>query len=530
MTPHFTFMALCFKQDPSFGFSAVSFIAYVGFKAINVLYVPHFVYRLFRKPKRCVPICDDVLRMPAGVLAGKIRNREISCENVIQTYVARVREVNPFINAVIEDRFQEALEEARKVDELLTSGNVPADRPLLGLPLSVKGSLSVEGLRNTAGVVGRNDVAECDAPAVRRARVAGAIPLLTSNVPELCMDWETSNKLVGSTKNPYDVTRTAGGSSGGEASLLASGASLLSLGSDMAGSLRLPAHFCGVYGHKPSPGVVSNKGHYPDCRDRPRWDRAFVVGPMARYASDLRLLLRSVAVPEALDRLALDENVNLRRIKVRYLRGIDSYHCDEPRADVAAAVDSIVRHFANICESAVTELDAPVMKYIPEVAALCLLDIDDVENIFKGRGEGCFAELFRYCTLRSDHTLMAILYGFARRAHGLVPARVLEEARRYLGQMENSIAEALGPSGVLVMPVYPRAAYRHADSLRKTLVSGYLSIFNALGFPVTSCPVGRTRDGLPVGVQIVALPDGDRLTLAVAEEIERAFGGWKPPQ
>nr|CAH7720555.1 unnamed protein product [Callosobruchus chinensis] len=163
------------------------------------------------------------------------------------------------------------------------------------------------------------------------------------------------------------------------------------------------------------------------------------------------------------------------------------------------------------------------------MASLVLLDIDDVDNLFVGRGDGSYAELFRYFTFRSKSVFMSIAYGVVRKLSKYIPNSTVEDCRKKLSEMKAELIKTLGPNGVLLIPTFPTEAHPHGDILRKVLDSGYCIIFNAFGLPVTNCPVKFTKNKLPVGIQVVAAPHNDRLTLAVAAEIEKVFGGWKPP-
>lgn len=234
-----------------------------GLFLLRCLLGPFFKLRGLKKRRRCPPIEDRILLLSATEIAQKIRKREISSEEVIVAYVKRCRQVNPSINAIVEDRFDAAIQEAREIDSFLQSttkdeAKIASERPLLGLPVTVKESIAVQGMSYSVGVKDTPSRATEDADVVARIREAGGIPLLVSNTPELCMWWHTFNKVTGTTRNPYDTRRTAGGSSGGEAALVSAGASLLSLVSDIGGSARLPALFCGVFGHKPTPSKFSS--------------------------------------------------------------------------------------------------------------------------------------------------------------------------------------------------------------------------------------------------------------------------------
>ncbi|XP_050293954.1 fatty-acid amide hydrolase 2-B-like isoform X2 [Anthonomus grandis grandis] len=509
---------------------------YILIKAINVAYVPVFIYRVFQKPKKCSPVTNPLLKISATELVKKIRKKEISCEEVVQAYITRIKEVNPLLNAVIEDRFADALEDARKVDllvcsnEFLSNGEkIIQEYPLLGVPLTVKGSLAVKGMKFTSGTVTRKECkAEFDADAVALARKAGAIPLVVTNVPELCMSWETTNKLHGTTQNPHDSTRTCGGSSGGEGSLLGAGASLIGIGSDIAGSLRLPAHFCGVWGHKPTPGAVSFDGHYPSCLQRDKWEAVFTVGPMARYASDLKTLLNVITIPENKQKLDLEKKLDIKKIKVFYSEHQDFYW-QKPNRSCSGAVRKVVDHFRNICDTDPKEVDLRLKENFPDLGALDILGINDIDDIFDGNSNGAWAEFFRYITFSSKYTFMPIACGLLRKIASSISEENKSKIKELLEEYKNSYQEMLKDHGVIIVPSFPLEAPKHGDVLRTALFNGYLSLFNWLGFPVTNCPVGITKDGLPVGVQVVSLPYGDKYTLAIAEEIERAFGGWVEP-
>ncbi|CAH0725396.1 unnamed protein product, partial [Brenthis ino] len=275
-------------------------------RILNFLLAPIYWLRL-RNSQKVPPIKDKLLLQSVTDIIKSIKDGNISSEEVVSRFIARIQEVNPYINAVVDERYRAALDDARQVDRLIsearTKGEIEqlfAEKPLLGIPFTVKESCSLAGLSNAVGCLehaGRR--ARGDGAAVRRARAAGALPLLVSNTPELCLGWETANLLRGRTRNPHRLAATPGGSSGGEAALLACGATPFSVASDIAGSIRIPAAFCGVYGHKPTPGIISIEGHIPTLSDE-NYARLLTVGPMARHAADLAPLLRALAAPAAL--------------------------------------------------------------------------------------------------------------------------------------------------------------------------------------------------------------------------------------
>ncbi|XP_037502056.2 fatty-acid amide hydrolase 2-A-like, partial [Rhipicephalus sanguineus] len=215
----------------------------------------------WKKPLPLPPVTDRLLLRSATSLAADIRNGKVKSVDLVSAYIRRIREVQPIINAVVEERFEEALKDAEEVDRLVASGTMSAsqmtkEKPLLGLPFTSKNSIAIRGMRHDAGSLywhGRR--AEEDAPSVASLRRAGAIPLALTNVPELCMWGESHNLVDGCTRNPHDTRRSPGGSSGGEGSLLAAAGSLIGLGTDAAGSVRIPSAYCGIFGHKPTAGA-----------------------------------------------------------------------------------------------------------------------------------------------------------------------------------------------------------------------------------------------------------------------------------
>ncbi|KAK9884510.1 hypothetical protein WA026_007349 [Henosepilachna vigintioctopunctata] len=500
-------------------------------KIIWFFFIPVYIVRLFYKHKSCPPIKNDLLFLTASTLAYKIRKKELKSETVVKCYIERISEVNPHLNAVVEDRFREALEEARQVENIVNSKldeqEIEEQYPLLGVPITIKGSLAVEGLNHSTGMLLRNKIALKDADAVKRVKEAGAIVLLVSNTPELCLNWETTNKLIGTTRNPYDLRRTVGGSSGGEASLLSSGASIIGIGSDIAGSLRIPMHYCGVWGHKPSPRLISVEGHYPSCPEE-EWPDVFQVGPVSRYASDLAMLFEIMVEPEMKSKLK--KPIDLTKLKVYYLTEIRNILVSRVSTDTKEAVSKAVLHLESISKTSVCqEIDPKLLKFASEHSYLRLLMIDNVENLFSGKGEGAHLEFLRLLFWMSKSVFTTVGYGLLRWWSRVIPERCVKRTFKDIAVIKSKLLEFLDDQSVLVLPVFTREASPHGDVYKMLFNYGYCSIFNSLGFPSTCCPITRTSDGMPIGIQVVGAPNCDRLCLTVAKELERAFGGWVPP-
>lgn len=310
-----------------------------------------------------------------------IKTLQLTSEELIRTYIERCKEVNPYINAIVDERFTDALEEARAIDRKIGAGTLTikqmeVDTPLLGLPITVKESIGVRGLSHQSGrLLKQKHIAEADAACVVQIRKHGGIVLLVSNTPELCMCWETYNKVTGQTNNPYDLKRTPGGSSGGESALIASAASLIGLSSDIAGSSRLPAMFTGIYGHKPTPFAVSPEGHIPKT-DASNWGNFFTIAPMARYASDLQLLLKCISDPSG-PKLSLHQDAEIEKIKFFYMENDGPSGATQPISeDIALALSDVAAHFG------ATKIKIDNLKWALEISMSAMLQIEDVETIY----------------------------------------------------------------------------------------------------------------------------------------------------
>lgn len=491
-------------------------------------------------PARAVPPPRSaLLLLPARELARRLRLRQVKCVEVVETYIERIREVNPLINAVVKDRFEDALQEARQVDRLLAEGRIDDSLekyPFLGVPFTVKEAFSLHGMPNTSGLVKRRCViANTDAIVVGRMKQAGAIPLGVTNCSELCMWFESSNNVYGRTSNPYNLQHIAGGSSGGEGSVLAAACSVIGVGSDIGGSIRMPAFFNGVFGHKPTTGVVPNDGQFPIAQGV---RRSFLcTGPMCRYAEDLEPMLRVMAGPEV-HKLKLDENVSLEKIKFFCMdHDGGSMFVYPVEKEILQAQKKVVEHLESDLGVQVQRVSIHKMKYSFQIwsAMMSSQDSDGTEaqcftELLGDHGKPVWPlwELLKWLVGMSSHTLPAIALGLTERVMKLSPsinAKLVSMGKSLQAEMET----LLGPDGVLLYPPHPTVAPRHHYPICMPFNFAYTAIFNVLGLPVTQCPLGLSSEGLPLGIQLVAASYNDRLTLAVARYLEEAFGGWVPP-
>lgn len=490
------------------------------------------------KNKRLPPLSSPLLEIPAVELAAMIRSGQLKSQDVVRAYIERCNEVNPLINAIVEDRFDAALEDARKVDEIVASKTVSLedmerDTPLLGVPFTVKESIGVEGMSNQSGrKYQQKRIATEDAPAIKQIRKSGAIIILVSNTPELCLLWETYNFVTKMTKNPYNLKKTSGGSSGGEAALIGAGASLCGLSSDIGGSVRLPAMFVGAFGHKPTPYLISPQGHVP-CSTAANWGDFFTMAPMCRYARDLPVVLKALAQPNLLQNqhtiAKLNLDLNLKAIKIYYMDDDGPSGLIAPMApDMKAGIKKVVEFLS------AEKHNFKRLKHSFDVSTTALLRLEDLETIFNEKFEGeenkkLSSETFKYLCGRSDFTFACIALEYLQMFANALPESRLKRFDDIIKALKKDFQTLLGETGVFLYPTFPTTAHYHYRIFHKLIDTSYLVIFNALGLPVTNAMIGMDRNNMPMGIQIVANPGNDHLTIHVAKELEKKFGGWVPP-
>ncbi|XP_064193916.1 fatty-acid amide hydrolase 2-A-like [Anguilla rostrata] len=485
------------------------------------------------------PITNPLLMISGIQLAQKIRRKEVMSVEVVQAYIDRIQEVNPLINAMVKDRFSEALQEAAHADRLVQEeeGGEEALQhrlPLLGVPFTVKESFKLQGMPNSTGLLSRRGVvSQGDAPPVALLKRAGAIPLGVTNCSELCMWLESHNRLYGITKNPYNTERIPGGSSGGEGSILASGGSVIGVGSDIGGSIRIPAFFNGIFGHKPTPGVVSNEGQYPPASEQ---QQSFLcTGPMCRYAEDLLPLLRIMAGPSA-EKLSLSSEVDLSKLRFFSVPHDGGSPLMSPvDQELLEAQRKVVERLETDLGVKVQKLQLPQLRYSFQIwGALMGAPGKDGKppktfaELMGGEGKRVWPiwEMAKWMLGRSSHTMPAIGLALMEMVQSSRPSPFVLQQKE---ELQTQLEELLGTDGVLLYPTHPHIAPKHHHPFFTPFNFAYTGIFNILGLPVTQCPVGLSREGLPLGLQLVAGKRQDHLTLAAALHLERAFGGWRDP-
>jgi Asp-tRNA(Asn)/Glu-tRNA(Gln) amidotransferase A subunit family amidase len=466
----------------------------------------------------------DITFLPAVEMARQIREKKISPVELAEAHLAKIARLNPKLNAFVhvdDDRVRREAREAEKA--VMTGGSVG---PLHGVPLSIKSSLDVGGVRCESGTRLRSGfIATQDAPLVARLRTAGAIILGVTNTPEYLMAWETDNLLYGRTNSPWDLDRTPGGSSGGEAAAIAAGMSAGGVGSDGGGSIRVPAHFSGICGLKPTPGRVPSAGHFPASGGP--FALIGVVGPMARTVADVRALFEVMQGPDDGDPCAAP--VPLRwpsKDEVRKLR--IAYFEDDGRTPVTPETRAAVHAAAKALQRAGFQVESFRPAGLEEARQLW-------RKFFVKVGGMLIAPTFR----RRDRDISPILRQFLEWSEAepelandsLLNAWIRRDALRceFLAEMRKY--------PILLCPAAAIPAFRHGE--RSWTIDGktvsyldawsYTEWFNLLGNPAAVLPVSHSAEGLPIGVQIVGRPWEEEQVLAVAAALEKECGAWKAP-
>ena len=464
---------------------------------------------------------DSLTYRSAVEMARMIREKKISPVELVQAHLDRIERLNSQLNAFVSVDSARALEAARKAEAAVMQSATVG--PLHGVPVTIKSSIDVAGLRCEAGSKLRaGHIAEADAPLVARLKAAGAIVLGNTNVPEMLMAFETDNLLYGRTNSPWDLERTPGGSSGGEAAAIAAGCSAGGVGSDGAGSIRVPAHFSGICGLKPTPGRIPATGHYPPSLGP--FALLGVVGPLARTVADLQLLFEAIAGPDKGDACAAP--VPLRRLSEQELRKIRiGYFEDDGRTPVTPETRAAVRTAAEALKQQGFEVEPFRPEGLERARQLLWLFLGFGARMLLGKEfEG-----------RASNQVPALMQ-YALQAP-LLTAEELLNAWMERDQLVIGLAEQMEKFPVLLCPVCAVPAFRHGErawtingqSISYLDAMSYTPWFNLLGNPGVVVPVGRSPEGLPIGVQVVARLHEEEVALAVAAQIEQAGGGWQAP-
>jgi amidase len=466
---------------------------------------------------------SDLVFEPAVRQLELLRTGAISVVELAEAHMAQIERLNPALNALVDFDADKVRARARLHDAWR---GTHARRPLFGLPVTVKSSIATRGMKCEIGsLLHKGETAAHDAAAVARLRAAGALILGTTNCPEFLMAYETDNLLHGQTRNPWDLGRSPGGSSGGEAAAIAAGMSAAGLGSDSGGSVRVPAHFTGICSLKPTPGRIPGRGHLPPCVGP--FQILGAIGPMARTIADVSLLFRTLSghdpadpasAPVALREPGLDE---LRSNRIGFFAD-----------DELVLVTPETRAAVHAAAAALREAGFRVEPFRPSTLEL-------LRKLWSKFFVQCGA-MFYAAEIRGREDELSPIFneflGIAAGAPALTGAELLS-AWAELDLLRAKTLEEMRKYPVLLCPVASVPAFRHGE--RSWTVEGrtveYLDAwrhsqwFNALAAPAAVAPVGHSPEGMPIGVQIAARPFEDETALGIAAVVDAAFGYRPPP-
>ena len=460
---------------------------------------------------------SELIYASAAAIAKAIRTKGVSSREMAEACVQRIEQVNPKLNAVVQMNAESALLQAQQADDELAHGHVRG--PLHGVPMTIKDNLDTADMVTTGGTKGRMGfVPEQDATVVSRLREAGAILLGKTNTPELTLAFETDNLIYGRTNNPYDLSRTSGGSSGGAAAIIAAGGIPFDIGSDTGGSIRLPSHFCGIAGIRPTSGRVPRTGHILPPGGPS--DALTQIGPMARYVEDLIMILPIIAGVDWHDPAIVPMNVG------------DPADVDFEGLRIAFHTDNgIVTPIPEIRES--VEAAAKALDH----AGLSVLEarpsgIEQAPELFfglmQGDGGAGIQKLLRMYGTDEPHPWIQDLIEQAKESQ-MTSAR-FGELLFQLDLFRSQMLLFMEAYDVIVCPVNAYPAMPHGTCAEHLPSFSYTFTYNLTGWPGVVVRVGTIGEGLPIGVQIVARPWREDVALKIAQFLEKEFGGWiRPP-
>ncbi len=467
---------------------------------------------------------DELFFAPATQLVQMLRSRQISSAEMVSAFIERIESLNPHVKSVVTLAEERAAEESDEADRRLAGRE--DIRPLEGLPITIKDSIETKGIRSTDGMkILEHHVPAQDAPTVARLRAAGAIIIAKTNIPEMAMDYDCENPLFGATNNPWHIGRVPGGSSGGEAASLASGMCALGLGSDYRGSIRVPAHFCGIAGLKPTWGTIPTSGHLPPGPATPPIAHMGTIGPMARYVDDLALEYNIIrgphfSSPNTVPSLAArPESVNLKQVTCAFFTEVEG----------GVPVASEIRAATERAARALSKIGVPVEQKTPP--------IKEAVRIWADYALADGGELLQEMLAGREHLSRE------RLRKGLMatqPSKSAAEVFRIAIERDMfrvQLAEFMERHRIIISAPFCSTAFEHGahevnvDGTRFNLfAAGWPVVWaNLAGLPAAVVPAGKDREGLPIGVQIIGRAFEEETVLAIAKALEQELGGFQKP-
>ncbi len=477
-------------------------------------------------------------------ISRKIKNKEITVYEITSFCEKNFRQKNAKLNAIVDDHFSSALEKADRMDRHLLTlneeqiSNLP---PFWGIPFTCKEMFSIEGLKSTWGSKHRSHLIMSETATVfERYENAGGNFVGTTNIPEVGFWFECSNPVYGTTINPFNEKRTSGGSTGGEAVSLSAQMSLIGIGSDLGGSIRIPASFCGVFGHKPTFATVPLTGHYPITKNRQqnqslRTYPTTIPGPISRSASDLAELYSLMRGPDSFDprvesspfsrSINLFSGIEEHEIEFVFIENPKIHGCSPTEDFILNKVNDIRRYFESMGNA---------IRYLPNDTFLRSFDIwlthadenkvDNFSNyLSQGNNISFTKEFLKAPWGKATYSAPALITAFLQKFNQELPDR--EFILTHTEELRSKVNSYLGKNKVLVYPIFPTDAPLLNSGIKRPLDFCMSGVFNALGFPATAIPMGLSPSGTPFGIQIISALGHDFLNFKVAKIFENVFGG-----
>lgn len=483
------------------------------------------------------------LELSATKMAYLVRTQQISPLELVRDSLEQLERVNPQINAVAEKLNEQAIHTAHELENLIFSNPEKYQHlPLLGVPVTVKEMFAMQGCLRTAGNVNYKDqVMSFDSTLVARLKSAGAIPVCTANVPELGFWFETDNVIYGRTCNPYDFKRTAGGSTGGDAALVSSLVAPIGIGSDIGGSIRIPASFCGIYGHKPTWRRLPKTGYFPASMESMKsvtkeTDSITTMGFLCRCAEDLPMLMEVLSGPDQTDptidtgwKHKTDFQLNPSINKIYLIDSPKMKLCAKSDTEVSQVVKKAAEAFKNNGFE-VIPLESDLFFDALEIWSAVTGSTQSqsfYNKMTNGHEVSLFKELARHLFGQPQYTFPAlitcVLELFKKQG---INQKGLAKSK----ELDQRLKDILGENNLILMPVHSRVAPKHRQPYLRPFDFCMTGFLNPFGIPATSVPAGLNKKGLPLSVQVIAGYGHDHLNFAAAQFLDQVFRGYQRPQ
>jgi Asp-tRNA(Asn)/Glu-tRNA(Gln) amidotransferase A subunit family amidase len=468
----------------------------------------------------------EIYNMDTESILDLYKKHELKPSQAVEAFIAHQQNLNPGLNLVVAERYEEAREEALKYDNLLKKGKIKGK--LFGIPISMKESFNVKGMNTTGGLNNRRDFkVDTDAEVVELLKKEGAIILGKTNTPSLCFCQETDNLLFGRSNNPWNPECTTGGSSGGEAALIAVGGAAVGFGSDIGGSIRIPSHFNGVIGFKPGYDTFPGEGHLPskatDCQKI-----MLGYGPIAKSVRDAEKIYSIISNP----RYSADKK-NVKTVKIFYLSGKGKIKSSSDTESIFVnAVNSFVEDGIE-CRSYVPDYFDNITDLWQKVMAEDKAAFIE-EDAYPGKKLGPYFDFLKAkLGLKSENHIFL--------SFGLIGSRMFSPSRRKMKEIAVTqqkwieiFENDMGTNGVLIMPTYPHPAKKHGKIYSEIFdvkkgyrkVMPYTAFANFLGLPAISIPCGFSNNHMPISLQLVTRKGNEALLFRTAELLEKNMGGY----